>query len=933
MQPVGRPPRWQQMTALVSLSTGGAMTAFSLVPGTTAAALASPTSAHIRLLALQQAVRPALADDGRLRSAIVNVANYYLRMAVGRTPAEMEALIWQHDSIDGVDHGESCAAFASLTLELAAQVVGQQSWVTGGTTYPWPLHKWADVRVETNPASPGIISILQDAEVHGRWHPLGDGYRPLPGDWVLFDGHVEVVTKFAGGVLHTIGGDSLPNLSVNAHAYPDPLAAQGVAGFVNNGELPATASHPHRGAGSAGGHQAPAHHRAARGGATVMAASGQAAIPGAPDAPAAKAAARPPRGASVAAVPAPGSVADRTKAPAGRRARPGWERGPQAAQPAGHLHGAGRTGADVPGTGRSAPVATLESERQGTAVIPGLTVRSPRHPRAAAARPATGYSRYQPPSGGSSLAGTAAQEAFIREIAPGARATQSRYGVPAAVTIAQAIDESGWGSSVLATQDHNLFGIKGDGPAGSELLPTQEYQNGQLVTQMASFRVYRSIAESIDDHGKLLATSGYYRQSMADNHDPNAFAAALTGTYATDPQYGAKLIGLMQRYDLYRYDAPPRAAAAARGTAQRGAAASGAAAATRPPHAPAGGGSAPGRAARAGASVGRAGHRPGGRVGTPRSPGRRAPAGHAVSPHARSPVASSSPATPAIPAAGLPARGAKAAGTAAPASPRIPGVPRQFPAPSPVAASPPAPAGATSAQSSSPGRSPSRASADPSTQTVSAKLLAAHVSAPTGKTTARRTRGAPIATAAYRPHLPPSVKQAFTAKASGPLSQAEPLYRDVAAGAGVGWELLAACDWMQCRAGPRHSAVHGEKLGTVNPDGTIFRTKSASLEQCADDLVALAMAVYRIDLTAPGHLSVRDLANAFAAFRWGGLLRMHRTSSMEFPYSVAGLTEQHVRMRWPNIDEPNTPDKPGARFRMPFGAVPVVLGLGYPATV
>ena len=582
-------------------------------------------------------------------------------------------MIWQHDSIDGVDHGESCAAFASLTLELAAQVVGQQSWVTGGTTYPWPLHKWADVRVEPNPASPGIISILQDAQAHGRWHPLGDGYRPLPGDWVLFDGHVEVVTKFAGGVLHTIGGDSLPNFSVNAHAYPDPLAAQGVAGFVNNGELPATASHPHRGAGSAGGHQAPAHHRAARGGATVLAAAGQAAIPGAPDAPAAKAAARPPRGASVAAVPAPGSVADRTKAPAAAAHGPDGSEDRRPRSLPEHLHGAGRTGADVPGTGRSAPVATLESERQGTAVIPGLTVRSPRHPRAAAARPATGYSRYQPPSGGSSLAGTAAQEAFIREIAPGARATQSRYGVPAAVTIAQAIDESGWGSSVLATQDHNLFGIKGDGPAGSELLPTQEYQNGQLVTQMASFRVYRSIAESIDDHGKLLATSGYYRQSMADNHDPNAFAAALTGTYATDPQYGAKLIGLMQRYDLYRYDAPPRAAAAARGTAQRGAAASGAAAATRPPHAPAGGGSAPGRAARAGASVGRAGHRPGGRVGTPRSPGRRAPAGHAVSPHARSPVASSSPATPAIPAAGLPARGAKAAGTAAPASPRIPG--------------------------------------------------------------------------------------------------------------------------------------------------------------------------------------------------------------------------------------------------------------------
>jgi hypothetical protein len=138
---------------------------------------------------------------------------------------------------------------------------------------------------------------------------------------------------------------------------------------------------------------------------------------------------------------------------------------------------------------------------------------------------------------------------------------------------------------------------------------------------------------------------------------------------------------------------------------------------------------------------------------------------------------------------------------------------------------------------------------------------------------------------------------------------------------------------MQCDAQPRFSPVHGEKLGSLNPDGTIYRTKSEALEQCADDLVDLAGAVYRIDLTARGCLSIRDLANVFAAFRWGGLLKAHRTSAMEFPYSVAGLTAQHLKMRWPNIDDPNTPDKPGSRFRRPFGAVPIVLCLNYPATV
>ncbi len=162
--------------------------------------------------------------------------------------------------------------------------------------------------------------------------------------------------------------------------------------------------------------------------------------------------------------------------------------------------------------------------------------------------------------------------------------------------------------------------------------------------------------------------------------------------------------------------------------------------------------------------------------------------------------------------------------------------------------------------------------------------------------------------------------------------QAEPLYLDVAEHTGISWQLLASCDWMQCKARPRYSPVHGEKLGTVNADGTSYRTKSEALEQCADDLVQLAQTVYRIDLTAKAFLSIRALANVFAAFRWGGLLKLHRTSALEFPYSVAGLTDQHMRMRWPNIDDPNAPDKPGTRFRMPFGAVPIVLCLEYPAT-
>src|SRR6185437_10436962 len=130
---------------------------------------------------------------------------------------------------------------------------------------------------------------------------------------------------------------------------------------------------------------------------------------------------------------------------------------------------------------------------------------------------------------------------------------QQRYGIPAAVTIAQAIDESGWGRSVLATADHNLFGIKGVGPAGRDMLPTREHENGVWVTRTAPFRVYHNVAESIEDHGRLLATDPAYRHAMASRGRPDAFATALTGVYATDPGYGSNLIALMRLYNLYRH--------------------------------------------------------------------------------------------------------------------------------------------------------------------------------------------------------------------------------------------------------------------------------------------------------------------------------------------------------------------------------------------
>jgi hypothetical protein len=187
--------------------------------------------------------------------------------------------------------------------------------------------------------------------------------------------------------------------------------------------------------------------------------------------------------------------------------------------------------------------------------------------------------------------------------------------------------------------------------------------------------------------------------------------------------------------------------------------------------------------------------------------------------------------------------------------------------------------------------------------------------------------------ARYEAEFPSAVTTAYFASAKAPLARGQYLYRDVAASTGIGWQLLAAVDWMECKADPRRSPVHGEKLGSLNADGTAYSTKSRALTQCACDLIQLAGAVYGIDLTVPPAQSVPALAAAFSAFRWGALLRRHGVSPMEFPYAVAGLTAQHQKMHWPGIDAPDAPDRPGARFREPFGAVPVVLSLGYPATV
>lgn len=148
--------------------------------------------------------------------------------------------------------------------------------------------------------------------------------------------------------------------------------------------------------------------------------------------------------------------------------------------------------------------------------------------------------------------------AFIAQLIGPAQRSQLETGVPASVTIAQAIWEADWGRSGLARRANNYFGIKGrpnPGPAGVIWLDTWEHVNGRNVTVKEPFKVYNSLLESVLDHGVFIANSARYAKAMANADDPRLFIQLVhQAGYATDPAYTDKIVRLMDRYDLYVYD-------------------------------------------------------------------------------------------------------------------------------------------------------------------------------------------------------------------------------------------------------------------------------------------------------------------------------------------------------------------------------------------
>lgn len=142
-----------------------------------------------------------------------------------------------------------------------------------------------------------------------------------------------------------------------------------------------------------------------------------------------------------------------------------------------------------------------------------------------------------------------AYEKYIDAYAEIAVAHQEEFGIPASITLAQGLLESAAGRSTLATEANNHFGIK-----------CHKEWSGHSVRRADDapdecFRAYDSAEESFTDHSRFLKRSRYSRLFDLEVTDYKGWAKGLRECgYATDPHYAARLITIIERYNLYEYD-------------------------------------------------------------------------------------------------------------------------------------------------------------------------------------------------------------------------------------------------------------------------------------------------------------------------------------------------------------------------------------------
>lgn len=123
-----------------------------------------------------------------------------------------------------------------------------------------------------------------------------------------------------------------------------------------------------------------------------------------------------------------------------------------------------------------------------------------------------------------------------------------RHHIPASITLAQGLLESGAGRSRLATYGNNHFGIKCHDWTGRSMRQNDDAEN-------ECFRVYNSPRESFEDHSAFLKRKRYSSLFDLDLRDYKGWAKGLKACgYATSPTYAQSLINIIETYKLYDYD-------------------------------------------------------------------------------------------------------------------------------------------------------------------------------------------------------------------------------------------------------------------------------------------------------------------------------------------------------------------------------------------
>ena len=139
---------------------------------------------------------------------------------------------------------------------------------------------------------------------------------------------------------------------------------------------------------------------------------------------------------------------------------------------------------------------------------------------------------------------------YIENYSALAISEMQRTGVPASITLAQGLLESNAGRSAMAQKARNHFGIK------CHRDWTGKTMNFKAETPSECFRVYPRVEDSFKDHSDFLRYQNRYKALFdLDKTDYKGWARGLKAAgYATDPKYPAKLIKLIEEYELYRFD-------------------------------------------------------------------------------------------------------------------------------------------------------------------------------------------------------------------------------------------------------------------------------------------------------------------------------------------------------------------------------------------